>query len=128
VAYGLLYQADDMARLGLYLQRSDTMQQLLGPDDYDRIMFRSGPPGNRWQMSRGEAYAAGFWGFDIAPYAGCDQPVWIPFMSGYGGIIWALLPNGLVYYHVNDGGHASWMDAVLESAKLTAICPPPGAL
>ena len=47
-------------------------------------------------------------------------------MSGYGGIIWALLPNGLVYYHVNDGGHASWMDAVLESAKLTAICPPPG--
>ena len=49
VAYGLLYQADDMARLGLYLQRSDAMQQLLGPYDYDRIMFRSGPPGNRWQ-------------------------------------------------------------------------------
>lgn len=39
-------------------------------------------------------------------------------MSGYGGIIFALLPNGISYYYFTDGGHGSWKDAAVELNKI----------
>jgi hypothetical protein len=54
--------------------------------------------------------------------APCDSPLWIPFMSGYGGISIAMLPNGSVYYVFSDGAHFKWADAAIESHSIKPFC------
>ena len=44
-------------------------------------------------------------------------------MSGFGGIIVALLPNGMTYYYFSDGGKYAWAKAAKEAAKISPICP-----
>lgn len=120
--YGLFYHPDDVARLGLYLIDGIQHADAIPAADHAAILFRDRSRMQRWDLARGEGYSMGFWGFDIAPHLGCTNPAWIAFMSGYGGIIWALLPNGMVYYFFGDGGHARWMDAVIEANKIQPIC------
>ena len=43
-------------------------------------------------------------------------------MSGYGGIIVALFPNGVVYYYVSDGGDFRWAQAAREANRVRAFC------
>ena len=35
---------------------------------------------------------------------GCDDSLWVAYMSGYGGINIVFLPNDMVYYYFSDGG------------------------
>lgn len=122
VSHGLFYHPDDVARLGRWLLDDAALRGRLAPDAVAAIRFRDPARMLRWETARGEAYALGFWGVDVAPELGCAEPAWIPFLSGYGGIIWALLPNGLVYYFFGDGGHGPWLDAVIESDKIAPVC------
>lgn len=127
VSYGLYFHPDDVARLGQYLQDDEALAPLLAPADLAGIRFRDRSAMQAWTLSRGEGYYAGFWGFDIAPHAGCDAPAWVPFMSGYGGIRWALPPGGAVYWFFTDGGHGSWMDALIELRDLISLCGDPAS-
>jgi len=43
-------------------------------------------------------------------------------MSGYGGNIVALLPNGATFYIFSDGMEFPWNGAVSEVAKLAPVC------
>ena len=43
-------------------------------------------------------------------------------MSGYGGNVVALLPNGTIFYRFSDGNEFPWIDTVLELAKLAPPC------
>ena len=121
VAYGLFFLPDDVARIGLDLLAEVPANGIERPYR-DAYLFRDRTGMQQWELARGEGYNMGFWGFDIGPYSDCPEDTWIPFMSGYGGIIWALLPNGDVYYFFGDGGHGSWMDAVIEAHKINKIC------
>jgi hypothetical protein len=47
---------------------------------------------------------------------------WVALVSGYGGNIVALLPNGTIFYRFSDGNEFPWTDAVLELAKLAPPC------
>ncbi len=67
-------------------------------------------------------YKNGFWAWNAADAIGCKEPTWIPFMSGFGGIIVALLPNGVTYFYVSDGGTYAWAQAVREAAKIAPVC------
>ncbi len=122
VAYGLYYHPDDVARIGAWLQNDAALGALVAKDDLAGLRFRDRSGMQQWALSRGEGYYAGFWGFDIAPHAGCEAPAWVPFMSGYGGIRWALPPGGAVYWFFTDGGHGSWMDAVIELGRVSDLC------
>jgi len=121
-AYGLFFLADDIARLGRFLIAGKNHAGLFRPQDFERAMFRQTDDLLRWGYSSDEAYAMGFWSFDIAPFLACKKPTWVPFMSGYGGLIVALLPNGTVYYYFTDGGYRSWKDAAVEINKLENFC------
>ncbi len=66
------------------------------------------------------------WAWNVAGYLGCPAPAWVPFMSGFGGISVVMIPNGIVYYYVSDGGAFRWARAVAESTRLGALCCPKG--
>ncbi len=120
VAYGLLYQSDDVARLGQALPALLGDQNIFPENTYDEVLFRNIKPSLEWPG--GERYRLGWWGFDAGPVLGCKSPAWIPFMTGYGGIIWALLPNGMTYYRFTDGEHQPWRDAIRQAHKIRPIC------
>jgi len=123
-AYGLFFRPDDIAILAEFLNGGTSHPELFRQRDFTAAMLRDTTGLMRWQGARGEAYRLGFWGFDIAPYVPCSTETWIPFMSGYGGIILALLPNGISYYYFTDGGHGSWKDAAVETNKISKYCEP----
>jgi len=121
-AYGLFFKPDDIARLGEFLNDGSGHPELFRQQDFSAAMFRDTSGLMRWSGDGSEAYNLGFWGFDIAPFLSCSTETWIPFMSGYGGIIFALLPNGISYYYFTDGGHGPWKDAAIEANKITKYC------
>ncbi|MDZ7768435.1 MAG: hypothetical protein U5K38_04885 [Woeseiaceae bacterium] len=123
--WGLALLRDDIARIGLFLNRDDGRIDgvtVLDPALFDAAMQRdpedrglpTGVPGLR--------YNAGFWAYDVAPHIGCPRPVHVPLMSGYGGIIVTLFPNGMVYYYVSDGGTHRWLAAAREAHRLRSFC------
>ncbi|MBU4433246.1 MAG: hypothetical protein KKC14_02400, partial [Alphaproteobacteria bacterium] len=67
-------------------------------------------------------YKAGFWARDLGAKLGCAAPLWVPFMSGYGGISVVLLPGGLTYYYFGDSGVFDWGPAAVEAAKIKRMC------
>jgi len=121
-AYGLFFKPDDIASLAEFLNGGSTHPELFRQQDFEAAMFRNTNGLMHWHEARGEAYNLGFWGFDIAPFLPCSTTTWVPFMSGYGGIIFALLPNGISYYYFTDGGHGSWKGAAVETDKITMFC------
>jgi len=121
-AYGLFFRPDDIARLGDFLNSGVSHPELFRQQDIAAASFQDSSNLKRWHYARGEAYSLGFWGFDVAPYLPCSAETWIPFMSGYGGIIFALLPNGVSYYYFTDGGHGHWKDAAVEINKISNYC------
>ncbi len=49
------------------------------------------------------------------------------FMSGYGGITFAMSPNGLTYYSISDNGeYGTWHDTIADAHyNIAANCTPP---
>tara|TARA_B100000902_G_scaffold31116_1_gene37301 strand:- start:1113 stop:2768 length:1656 start_codon:yes stop_codon:yes gene_type:complete len=68
-------------------------------------------------------YNNGFWSrkFDKS-FFGCSDDVWIPFMSGFGGITLAFFPNGMTYYYFSDGYEFAWESAIFSSHKIKPFC------
>mgnify|MGYP001284514322 CR=1 FL=1 len=68
-------------------------------------------------------YNNGFWSKKFeGKKLGCKDDVWIPFMSGFGGITFALFPNGMSYYYFSDGYKYYWENAVEASNKIRPFC------
>jgi hypothetical protein len=86
-----------------------------------------GPPKLGSGQAAGEnsrRYAHGFWGKHVTPVEfpehQCD--FWVSLMSGYGGNIVVLLPNGATFYTFSDGREFPWVGAASELAKLAPMC------
>ena len=56
----------------------------------------------------GYHYKSGIWAKDLSAVVSFSE-AWIPFMSGYGGITVAMLPNNTVYYYFSDNDEFVWM-------------------
>ena len=52
----------------------------------------------------------------------CRHEVWVPFLSGYGGITLARFPNGVVYCYVSNGGAHRWARAIRGADKIRPMC------
>ncbi len=72
-------------------------------------------------------YNNGFRSFDVSSYIGCDEPVWLVVLSGFGGIIFAVMPNDTAYYYFSDGGVHRYLHAVRESHRIRPMCAAPSA-
>ena len=123
--YGLTLHRDDVARLAGFLQGpADTRGSgglldealLLEAMQRDPLQPGLAAPGP------GMRYQHGFWAWNAGPALGCSHDAWIPFMSGYGGIIVALFPNGVTYYYFSDGGDFQWAQAAREANRLRPFC------
>ena len=120
--YGLVLHNDDLARIALALSPGNTIGTTLAGTDFDSAMFRSGSPWQTPPGKKGLAYSHGFWGIDISEWLACSSAIRVPFMSGYGGIAVALLPNNSVYYFFTDSNQHTFRNAVVEANKALHFC------
>jgi hypothetical protein len=147
--YGLFLIHDDIAKIGNSLNNGNGMiegHQVLEAKRLEEALFRApnssvvgvpilghsnasllGTPALGQSESvaeNGRRYAHGFWGRQITtkefPEYSCDY--WISFMSGYGGNIVMLLPNGATFYIFSDGMEFPWALALHETSKLAPVC------
>jgi hypothetical protein len=119
--WGLVYHGDDIARIAIFLESpkaealfdNGLLNAALQRDSGNRGL-PAGFPGIRYQL--------GFWARDVKPVTGCANPTWVPFMSGWGGISVALMPNKTVYYAFSDGQTYNWGEAASESNRIRGYC------
>jgi hypothetical protein len=123
--YGLTYEADDIIRIARWLSQENT--EIDGKPFLDEGMLAASL--QRDADDRGLPtgvqtlrYNNGFWGYNAATVPGCAADVWVPYMSGYGGIAVAMLPNDTIYYYFSDGYVHRWASVVVESNKIRALC------
>ncbi len=140
--YGLFFNQDDIAKIGDFLNTSGGMidgKQVLEPGRLAEALFRSTNVDSAGVAIEGRKdaslvgagaipntrrYSHGFWGRKITraefPEYSCNY--WTSFMSGYGGNIVMLLPNGVTFYIFSDGMESPWQAPVREINKLAPIC------
>jgi hypothetical protein len=147
--YGLFLNKDDVAKIGSFLNKGDGVIEsapILEATRLNEALFRSSNATNVGvpimgsipastlgpsQLGSGKApasntrrYAHGFWGKYVTtaefPEYSCN--FWVSLMSGYGGNVVALLPNGATFYVFSDGREFLWVDSVREVGKLAPMC------
>ncbi|MFQ5645188.1 MAG: hypothetical protein ACE5FQ_16040 [Thiogranum sp.] len=128
--YGLMHTRDDIARIANFLNVDHGAingEQVLAPNMLDSALQRlPGVQGLAVTGAAGTYYNKGFWAFDARAWFGCTDPLYIPFMSGIGGIIVALIPNGASYYYFSDSNEFSWVSGAAETARILPVanCAP----
>lgn len=127
--WGLTLLSDDIAKLARFL--GEHQGRIAGRQPLDPAMFaaatqrdpeRRGLPVATLEKYR---YQHGFWARDLHAELACEQPAWVPFMSGFGGITVALFPNGVAWYSIADDGLLASIDfaaPAVEAAKIRPMC------
>lgn len=118
---GLFWIADDIAKITGFLNLDGGAvngRQLLHPGLLAGAMQLAGDDrgvsaGPDWQYNQG-FHAFRYGESELWP----GQPeFWAPFMLGYGGIVFVMMPNGTTYYYASDNDEFSWRAAVIESMR-----------
>lgn len=121
--WGLMWLRDDVAKIAGFLASGSQSQSVLDQAQLDAALQRTPTDRGLAPLSGGYRYNNGFWAHDAGSYmAGCSGEVWIPFMSGYGGISILILPNGSAYYYFSDDDTFLWMDAAVASHGIRSLC------
>ncbi len=120
--WGLTLTRDDIAKLGAYLAAPAEGAPLVAPGPLAAALQQD--PSDRGLEAGGETlrYNNGFWAYNAQAALNCADPVWIPFLSGFGGVLAALMPNGVVYYFVSDGGDYRWARAARAANSIAPMC------
>lgn len=124
--YGLFWSRDGLARIGEFFAGGDGSHdgaQLLSTSMVDDALQRDPTDPGLPTADQPFLYNEGFWArpFTSADDAAYTTPFSVPFMSGYGGITVALMPNCSAFYMVNDAQEYSWKAVVRESNKLRSM-------
>ena len=125
--FGMFWTQDDIAKVAKLLTVDHGVaggNQILHPGLLDATMQRV--PTDRGLTTSGRIpfhYNNAFWAQDFtsADNAALTSPFSVPFMSGYGGITVALMPNGSSYYVFSDNNEFGWRDVIMESNKLAPM-------
>lgn len=123
--WGLVLHRDDVARIGAWLASGDG--NIGGRPVLDRRMLDATlqrRPDDRGLVSIDPRfrYQNGFHARDISAELACAEPVFVPYMTGYGGNVVVLFPNGTVYYHFSDGDSFRWKSAAFASDRIRSYC------
>lgn len=125
--WGLVFHRDDIARIARFLTLARGRLEgtpFFSEVTFDAAMQRSPADVGLTAIDESFRYNKGFWAHDISRYIGCDNPVWVPYMAGYGGINVILFPNDTVYYYFSDGGMFRWSRAAIASNRIRNMCEP----
>ena len=141
--YGLFWTADDIAKLAKFLNNDNGKigaTQVLDPQQVlaslQRLTADRGVgaeasnfgaagdgDGDGNLQSGGYRYSNGIWSYPTTSRVpGCNLRV--PFMSGFGGITVAMMPNGASYYYFSDNNEFLWAATISELDKLSPMCAP----
>ena len=117
--YGMFFVADDVLKIGSFLlQKNDLTQNGVLAD-----ALQINNKGGLTAIENILFYNNGFWAKKFSGISlNCSDDVWIPFMSGFGGITVALMPNNTLYYYFSDNQEFSWDRAVKASNKMKPFC------
>ena len=123
--FGLTLLRDDVAKLARFIGPQDGRlgdHEVLARRLFDAIKQRI--PGDPGMIAELESirYNNGFRSFDVSSYIGCDEPVWVVVLSGFGGIAIVVMPNDTAYYYFSDGNEHRYLSAVRESHNIRAMC------
>lgn len=137
-AYGLFWTVDDVAKLATFFQNAGqaggtqltdrnlmlaAMQRLASDTGVAAVSANLAGNGDGTEAAGGYRYSNGLWAYPATSQVpGCALRV--PFMSGYGGITVAMMPNGATYYYFSDGNQFSWAGSIAELNKLAPMCAP----
>ncbi|MFH7042542.1 hypothetical protein ABT392_09505 [Paucibacter sp. JuS9] len=122
--YGLVYLPDDVAKIASFAGINMGVAggvQLLDTTLLNAALQKT-PADPGLVATTDTRYNNGFWAYNVKSSLACASDKYVPFMSGFGGITIALMPNNTIYYMFNDNSQFLWVDAVKESAKIRAIC------
>jgi hypothetical protein len=123
--WGLAFLSDDVARLAQFLNVDDG--KLNGQTLFDSSQFNAAlqrdPADRGLGLLLDYKYNNGFWAREIKSNMNCSSDLWVPFMSGFGGITILLLPNDTAYYVFSDNDTYLWMKAAQESHRIRSMCP-----
>ncbi|MFI2812832.1 serine hydrolase [Microbulbifer sp. JSM ZJ756] len=126
--WGLYWLRDDIAKIARFF--NDANNSLLHPQQL--AAARQQDPADRGpELGPGSHYNNGFWGLEIGEnLEGCESEVWIPYMTGYGGVVVLLLPNNSVYYYFADDDAYDWLAVARAAHNIRPLCPgaTPGAI
>ncbi|MGB7410472.1 MAG: hypothetical protein WA910_04965 [Sphingopyxis granuli] len=121
VGWGLTFQPDDIARLSRWLMQG--AGGLLDQRLLDAAMQRAPAGGGLPAGFPGFRYRAGFWTRDMGARLGCAGSLWVPAMSGFGGISVAMLPgHDALFYSFGDSDHWDWGPAAVALTGKDAPC------
>lgn len=131
-SHGLWYNRDDVAKLARLLNNDAGRiggTQVLSRTEVDAGMQRN--PADRGSTPGGsianQKYNNGIWAKYVTraefPSNGYACDFYVPRMSGYGGIVVLMMPNGSTYWYVSDNDEFAWYNAIRESNKLASMCP-----
>ncbi len=117
--FGLVYHSDDIVRIARWLSQDGAgldkamLDQALQRDPSARGLIAY-PPDYRYQH--------GFWARNVAGVIGCGHEVWVPFMSGFGGITVAIMPNDVTFFYYGDDQQFDWTQAIKVSNTIKGLC------
>ncbi|MCQ3828710.1 choice-of-anchor D domain-containing protein [Microbulbifer elongatus] len=118
--WGLMWLRDDVAKIGAFL--ADDNQSVLHQGQLDAALQRDSSDRGLEPLTDYK-YNNGFWAHEVSSdMSGCSNLLWLPFMSGYGGISVLILPNNSVYYYFGDDDEYLWMDAAQEAHAIRSLC------
>lgn len=123
--FGLTLLRDDLAKLARFIGQMDG--RIGDADPLYRPLFdavKQRIPDDAGLVAELDTirYNNGFRSFDVSSYLGCENPAWVVVLSGFGGIIVAIMPNDTAYYYVSDGGDFRYLTAVRESHRIRPLC------
>ncbi len=122
--YGLTFHHDDFVKMGNFLYKDAGKiggVAMLDPVLLNEAMQKTSNLGLTTGTTTSNYYH-GFWTYNGKSNLGCSADVWIPYMSGYGGIGVVMLKNNMVYYYVSDKDEYGFITTVKELHKISSAC------
>ncbi|MCF6291842.1 MAG: hypothetical protein L3J04_00455 [Robiginitomaculum sp.] len=118
VGWGLTFTPDDLAKISQFIAVDHG--QINGVDVIDTDALRSAlqmDPADPGLPASGKdfRYNNGFWAWDASSVLKQKVALWVPFMSGFGGLSVVLMPNGMVDYYISDNNQYAWAKAVIAA-------------
>ena len=124
--WGLFVHADDLVKLARFMGSGEGKigaEQVLDPTMLKAAMQRD--PAHRGlpvaSLEKNFRYQHSVWARNVQSLLGCEKPVWVPFMSGYGGITVAMFPNGLIWYSVSDDSEIASFDFAEPAREINKV-------